>query len=267
MFTDDFPEGFFFIRCRDTEMTLDVNRGGMVVSSTQLVSPPLGRYLTKLLHIPNSQERCEYHYLATVLDIRGGDIKRDKPIIQYARKPGLAYNQRWMYQDGYICSKSMPNLVVDIRGGEFAEAAQIFLNVKDPASRTQQWLIEPFEDPRSKQDLALLRPPPLQKHLTEFPQPEDLCTYHRLIYHNHKPNPSPKEVAGAAAFEAMRIYIADRKRNNMPYDDPQARAILEGLVGQQMEALKGLAQGNHDEILHTAEQAAYGYFAREYETH
>ena len=41
----------------------------------------------------------------------------------------------------------------------------------------------------------------VQKHLTDFPQPEDLCDYHRLVYHDHKPSPSPKQVAGAAAFE------------------------------------------------------------------
>lgn len=50
-----------------------------------------------------------------VLDIRGGDIKRDKAIIQYARKPGLAHNQRWKYKDGYIFSAASPHLVLDIR--------------------------------------------------------------------------------------------------------------------------------------------------------
>lgn len=50
-----------------------------------------------------------------VVDIRGGDIKKDKLLIQYARKPGLAYNQRWKYQDGYIFPEAAPHLVVDIR--------------------------------------------------------------------------------------------------------------------------------------------------------
>lgn len=44
-----------------------------------------------------------------------GDIKRDKAIIQYARKPGLAHNQRWKYQDGFIASAASPHLVLDIR--------------------------------------------------------------------------------------------------------------------------------------------------------
>lgn len=51
----------------------------------------------------------------TVIDIRGGNIEREKLIIQYARKPGLAHNQRWSYQNGYIFPSSAPHLVLDIR--------------------------------------------------------------------------------------------------------------------------------------------------------
>lgn len=42
-------------------------------------------------------------------------IERDKVIIQYARKPGLAHNQRWTYENGYIFPTAAPNLVLDIR--------------------------------------------------------------------------------------------------------------------------------------------------------
>ena len=97
-----------------------------------------------------------------------GDIKKDKTIIQYARKPGLAHNQRWKYEDGYIFPASAPNLVLDVRGGELKDAASIFLNTKIPGSATQQWLIQPFEDARSKQDLILLRPPPCKYFFLAF---------------------------------------------------------------------------------------------------
>lgn len=50
-----------------------------------------------------------------VIDIRGGDIKKDKLLIQYARKPGLAHNQRWKYKDGFIFPQAAPHLVIDIR--------------------------------------------------------------------------------------------------------------------------------------------------------
>ena len=41
----------------------------------------------------------------------------------------------------------------------------------------------------------------VQKHLTEFPQPEDLCDYHRQVYHDNIRPCSGKQIAGAAAFE------------------------------------------------------------------
>lgn len=59
----------------------------------------------------------------------------------------------------------------------------------------------------------------MQKHLTDFPQPEDLCDYHRLVYHDHKPNPSPKQVAGAAAFEVRDCYVFPCSAANIPHND------------------------------------------------
>ena len=44
-----------------------------------------------------------------------GDLKKDKSLIQYARKAGLAANQRWEYRDGYIFPQAAPHLVLDIR--------------------------------------------------------------------------------------------------------------------------------------------------------
>lgn len=44
-----------------------------------------------------------------------GEMKKDKAIIQYARKAGLATNQRWSYLDGYIFPTAAPHLVLDIR--------------------------------------------------------------------------------------------------------------------------------------------------------
>jgi hypothetical protein len=54
-------------------------------------------------------------FCLVVVDIRGGDIKKDKLLIQYARKPGLAHNQRWKYKDGFIFPQAAPHLVIDIR--------------------------------------------------------------------------------------------------------------------------------------------------------
>lgn len=81
-------------------------------------------------------------------------------IIQYARKPGLAHNQRWSFRDGYISSTSAPHLVLDIRGGDYKNGNVVFLNTKNIHSQTQQWIIQPFHNEKSDQELALLRPSP-----------------------------------------------------------------------------------------------------------
>ncbi|KAI9495355.1 ricin B lectin domain-containing protein [Zychaea mexicana] len=275
MFVDNFPEGFFFIRCKATDMALDVNDGGMLNDYTMIIWPQ------KMVDSINQLWMHEDGFLINrksglVLDIRGGDIKKDKAIIQYARKPGLAHNQRWQYKDGYIFPAASPNLVLDIRGGEYKDAASIFLNSRLPGSNTtQQWLIQPFQDTRSKQDLALLRPPPLQKHLTEFPQPEDLCDYHRQVYHENMPTSSSsysysgKQIAGAAAFEGIRRYLLAQKKKDEPIVTPQARETIQSLVAQQMAELKDKIPSDQQqpcELVRTAEQAAASYFAREYES-
>jgi hypothetical protein len=59
------------------------------------------------------------HQFALVIDVRGGALQQGKPLIQYAMKPGLARNQRWMYKDGFIFPMAAPDLVIDIRVSPF----------------------------------------------------------------------------------------------------------------------------------------------------
>ncbi|KAI8377745.1 ricin B lectin domain-containing protein [Radiomyces spectabilis] len=200
-FVDDFPHGFFFIRSKAKKMAIDVYDGGMLNEYNIIIWPQ------KMVDSINQLWMHEDGFLINkksglVLDIRGGDIKKDKVIIQYARKPGLAHNQRWKYQDGYIVSAAAPHLVLDIRGGDFKEGNQVFLNTKDSTSSTQQWLLEPFQDARSEQDLALLRPPPLEKHQScTFPRPEELYSCYRSVFLENKPDATPEQVAAAAGFQ------------------------------------------------------------------
>lgn len=55
-------------------------------------------------------------------------IERDKLIIQYARKPGLAHNQRWKYQDGYIFPSAAPHLVIDIKVKHILDSIKMLNN-------------------------------------------------------------------------------------------------------------------------------------------
>ncbi|KAL0076230.1 carbohydrate-binding module family 13 protein [Phycomyces blakesleeanus] len=155
-YSNDFSDGFFFIRSKDRPMAVDVNDGSMLNDAHIIIWPQ------KHTDSINQLWMHEDGFLLNkksglALDIRGGDIKKDKSLVQYARKSGLAYNQRWKYQDGFIFPAAAPHLSLDIRG-DHKEGSFIFLNTKMSGVSSQQWLVEPFENERSKQDLELLRP-------------------------------------------------------------------------------------------------------------
>ncbi|SAM05274.1 hypothetical protein [Absidia glauca] len=198
-----------------------------------------------------------------VVDIRGGDIKKDKLLIQYARKPGLAHNQRWKYKDGFIFPQAAPHLVIDIRGGDFKETNGLFLNTKDINSRTQQWLIQPFENEKSGDELALLRPSP-NIRTSSFARPEELCDDYRMVYIEKKQDPSANELTGAAAFKAIKDYIAHQKETQQPIVGPHARDAIQQLARKEIQSLCPNHQDTRD-LVNAAEQSALSYFAREYE--
>ncbi|KAG0166513.1 hypothetical protein DFQ28_007198 [Apophysomyces sp. BC1034] len=273
MFVNEFPHGFFFIRCKAKAMAIDVNGGSMTNEAHIIIWPQ--KYVDSINQTLTPRRK--------VIDIRGGDVKKDKSIIQYARKPGLAHNQRWKYQDGYIFPAADPNLVLDIRGGDYKETNSIYLNKKDLQSQTQQWLIEPFHNEKSDAELALLCPSPLQPS-SLFPKPEELYDCYRAVYREQKPNPTSNELAGAAAFkvrrklalmnvtkeengQAMKMYIADQKAKNEQIANDTARSTLEKMVTQEVLQLLENTNNTGDkaQLLREAGQAAQSYFAREYE--
>ncbi|ORZ08604.1 hypothetical protein BCR42DRAFT_424508 [Absidia repens] len=259
---DAFPDGFFFMRCKQQSMAVDVNGGAMTNDATMIIWPQ------KLVDSINQLWMHEDGFLINkksglVIDIRGGDIKKDKLLIQYARKPGLAHNQRWKYKDGFIFPQAAPHLVVDIRGGDYKETNGLFLNSKDINSRTQQWLIQPFENEKSKDELSLLRPSP-HIRTSSFARPEELCDSYRMVYIEKKQDPSLNELTGAAAFKALKDYIARQKESQQPILTPNARDSIQQLARNEIQIL---CQGQHEirQLIHAAEQSALSYFAREYE--
>ncbi|KAI8345282.1 ricin B lectin domain-containing protein [Choanephora cucurbitarum] len=83
-----------------------------------------------------------------VMDIRGGDLLSDKPIVQYDRKITMAHNQRWGFRDGYVYCLADPRLVLDIRGGGSKDGTKVILyKRKDTDNENQQWVIEPYGNP------------------------------------------------------------------------------------------------------------------------
>ncbi|KAF7731877.1 hypothetical protein EC973_007708 [Apophysomyces ossiformis] len=253
------------MRCKAKAMAIDVSGGSMTNDAHIIIWPQ--KYVDSINQLWIHEDGFLINKKSgLVIDIRGGDIKKDKLIIQYARKPGLAHNQRWKYQDGYIFPAADPNLVLDIKGGDYKETNPIYLNRKDPQSQTQQWLIEPFHNEKSDAELALLCPSPLQQ-TSLFPKPEELYDCYRSIYREQKPNPTSSELAGAAAFKAMKTYIANQKSKDEPIINDSARSTLEKMVHQEVLRLleDRHQEGDRVQLVRSAEQAAQSYFVREYE--
>ncbi|KAI8137117.1 ricin B lectin domain-containing protein [Fennellomyces sp. T-0311] len=267
-FVDDFPSGFFFIRTRDRDIAIDVNGGDMTNDANIII------WTQKMTDSINQLWMHEDGFLINkksglVMDVKGGDLKKDKSLIQYARKAGLAVNQRWAYRDGYIFPHAAPHLVLDIRGGDFKEGSNVFLTTKVPNSSTQQWAIQPFESQRSQQDLTLLRPPINERHF-EFPRPEQIFDFYRIVYLERKADLTPEELAGAAAFKGIKMFVLEQKRKNDAISVPHARESLQLLVAQEAKRLladnaAAAQQIATSQLMYMAEQAAASYFSREYE--
>ncbi|KAG2193091.1 hypothetical protein INT46_011881 [Mucor plumbeus] len=265
--SQEFPQGFFFIRCKSQPFAIDVNGGSMTNDATIIIWPQ------KLVDSINQLWMHEEGFLINkksglVLDIRGGSIERDKVIIQYARKPGLAHNQRWTYQNGFIFPTSAPHLVLDIRNAEFKNGNTVYLNTKNIHSKTQQWIIQPFENEKSINELALLRPSPLQRTST-FPRQEELYDCYRMVYlESNQITVTPEQLAGAAAFKAMKEYIENYKQTHQGpvVADEQSRPELIDLVKREVvQALTSKhIENNLQELVHSSISVAEAYFSREY---
>ncbi|KAG2234117.1 hypothetical protein INT48_000294 [Thamnidium elegans] len=284
----NFPDGFFFIRCKHQPFAMDVNMGSMLNDASIIIWPQ------KMVDSINQLWMHEEGFLINkksglVIDIKGGGIEREKLIIQYARKPGLAQNQRWTYRDGYICSSSAPHLVLDIRGGEYKNGNNIYLNAKNLHSQTQQWIIQPFQNEKSNAELSLLRPSPRKVSLllrvtlllllllssltiiivqrtSTFPRQEELYDCYRLVYLESGKTVTPEQLAGAAAFKGLKDYIDLVKKEGPIIADENTRKELVNQIQREVIQVLHSNQVNSDinELVTSAKTVAESYFIREY---
>ncbi|KAG2202319.1 hypothetical protein INT47_010767 [Mucor saturninus] len=243
---------------------MDVNNGSMLNDATIIIWPQ------KMIDSINQLWMHEEGFLINkksglVLDIRGGTIEREKVIIQYARKPGLAHNQRWSYRDGYISSTSAPHLVLDIRGGDYKNGNTVFLNSKNIHSQTQQWIIQPFQNEKSNAELALLRPSPLQR-TSAFPRQEELYDCYRMVYLESGTTVTVEQLAGAAAFKGMRDFVQQIKKDGPIIADEKSRRALTEHVQNEVVHLLSQKQvhGDLNMLVNAAVSVAESYFSREY---
>ncbi|KAI7903298.1 ricin B lectin domain-containing protein [Cokeromyces recurvatus] len=144
----NFPSGWFYIQSKCShKMVLDVTADSLKAVARIIVWPK------KTKNCDNQLWTYDNGYLINknsgmVLDVQGGILESDKPIIQYKRKmTEEADNQRWFYrEDGFIYPQSTPNLVLDIRGNWTKPGTVVLLyERKYEDNLNQLWDLVPCE--------------------------------------------------------------------------------------------------------------------------
>ncbi|CAO3630718.1 unnamed protein product [Mucor hiemalis] len=139
-----FPEGYFYILSRKHGFALDVYDGGTSEGTNLIVWPQ------KFQDSDNQLWSFEGGRLTNkksghVMDISSSAFKKDKTIVQKKRKANKQ-SQEWIYDQGFICSKEYPSLVLDIRGDSPKGGAQVLLyKRKDTDNLNQLWQFEPYQ--------------------------------------------------------------------------------------------------------------------------
>lgn len=94
-----------------------------------------------------------------MLDIRGGNLKENMPIIQYDRKlTADAHNQQFGYsKDGHIYVLVEPHMVLDIRGAAVEDGSRVILYHKKPPidgdNLNQLWDLIPAGQVRKEREV------------------------------------------------------------------------------------------------------------------
>ncbi|CAO3702775.1 unnamed protein product [Rhizopus stolonifer] len=158
-----FPEGEFYILSRKHGFALDVYDGQTKVKSLYCVKEvsisnnPFFLGNANIIVWPQKFQDSDNQLwsfvngrlinkkLGHALDISSSAFRRDKTIVQKKVK-GSKQSQEWVYDQGYICSKEYPTLVLDIRGDSEKGGAHILLyKRKDSDNLNQQWHFEPYQ--------------------------------------------------------------------------------------------------------------------------
>ncbi|KAI8073545.1 ricin B lectin domain-containing protein [Thamnidium elegans] len=143
-----FPSGWFFIQSKcPHKMVLEVYQDSLKATAKVVVWP------MKTKDVDNQLWMYDHGYIINknsgmVLDVHGGILESDKPIIQYKRKMlEDAQNQRWYYrEDGVIYPQVDPNLVLDIRGNWNKKGTVVLLyERKYEDNLNQLWDLVPYQ--------------------------------------------------------------------------------------------------------------------------
>ncbi|KAI8637386.1 ricin B lectin domain-containing protein, partial [Parasitella parasitica] len=165
-----FPEGYFYILSRKHGFALDVFDGQTKDDANIIVWPQ------KFQDSDNQLWSYDKGKLVNkksghAMDISSRAFKSDKSIVQKKIKPNKQ-SQEWVYENGFICSKEYPSLVLDIRGDSAKGGAQVLLyKRKETDNLNQLWQFEPYHQFENALNMATTSVPLHKKEGFGQPRP------------------------------------------------------------------------------------------------
>ncbi|KAF1797232.1 hypothetical protein V8B55DRAFT_1486730 [Mucor lusitanicus] len=168
--TSMFPEGLFYILSRKHGFALDVYDGQTKEGANLIVWPQKFQDSDNQLWSFDGG-RLTNKKSGHVMDISSSAFKSDKTIVQKKRKASKQ-SQEWIYDQGFICSKEYPSLVLDIRGDSPKGGAQVLLyKRKDTDNLNQLWQFEPYQQFENALNMATTSIPLHKKEGFGQPRP------------------------------------------------------------------------------------------------
>ncbi|KAI8971881.1 ricin B lectin domain-containing protein [Mycotypha africana] len=165
-----FPPGLFYILSRKHGFALDVYDGQTKEGANIIVWPQKFQDSDNQLWTFDNG-RLINKKSGLVLDISSSAFKKDKTIVQKERKANKQ-SQEWIYDQGFICSKEYPSLVLDIRGDSNKGGAQVLLyKRKDTDNLNQLWQLESYQKIEGALNMATTSVPLHKKEGFGQPRP------------------------------------------------------------------------------------------------
>ncbi|OZJ04250.1 hypothetical protein BZG36_02484 [Bifiguratus adelaidae] len=257
-----FPEGVFYIRSRKRGWVLDIEDGSLKSDANLIVWQQKKHGASNQLWVYDDGFLLNAKS-GLALDVRGGRLQSNTPIIQYTPKENItiATNQLWDYHDGFIFPQAHSNLVLDIKGDSKLPGAKVILYDRKPHDNlNQQWELELCDD--KFLDIAGIRPQDIGireaiHHVTskltrmstivdgeqgyDGPSPAQIRKCHKQIFGKQPTSsPSPYDLASACAAQAIQEFeeplILEGRPTCTQYTRPALSSLTSAVVAREAKA-------------------------------
>ncbi|CAO3600189.1 unnamed protein product [Absidia cylindrospora] len=252
----EFPLGYFYIISQLNGLVLDVfdgengQDGSIIVTSEKKEKSP-ERDSQLWMH----QDGFLTNKAAgLVLDVgKAGTFKaiftaEERLYLDHMKEADEAHDQRFGYDGQYIYTLSNPNVVVDIRKHEMAAGARVIVYKRKEGEENvnQRWTVELGDppkvvDPEEEEDGKSER---LQawfgnwfgwgdrkKHIL---QERELDDAHKKIYHEKKSKASHQLLAGAVAYQAVKVWEKQKEEKGEEVSHGTLKKVVASIAAAEL---------------------------------